>query len=196
MIMADETILALAADIVTAHVSHNSVSVSDLPTLIQSVFGALTVLGQETLAVEEPRTSVVSVRASVKHDTLICLDCGAKMKMLKRHLAMDHDLSPADYRARWKLPADYPMVAAEYAARRKELALRIGLGRKPKAAVIAAPAESIAVPEAPQKAAPKRKVAAKAADVAPVEKPVTKPKAPARKKLQVAFDAVDVAQAD
>ncbi|OYX91869.1 MAG: MucR family transcriptional regulator, partial [Novosphingobium sp. 35-62-5] len=82
--MADETILALAADIVTAHVSHNSVSVSDLPTLIQSVFGALTVLGQETLAVEEPRTSVVSVRASVKHDTLICLDCGAKMKMLKR----------------------------------------------------------------------------------------------------------------
>lgn len=117
------------------------------------------------------------------------------MKMLKRHLATDHGLSPAGYRARWKLPADYPMVAAEYAARRKALALRIGLGRKPKAAVIAAPAEQIAVPEALQKAAPTRKPAAKAADIVPVEKPATKPKAPARKKLQVAFDAVDVPQA-
>lgn len=191
--MADETILALAADIVTAHVSHNSVSVNDLPTLIQSVFGALAALGQDAPTAEESHTPAVSVRASIKPDALTCLDCGAKMKMLKRHLATDHGLSPADYRARWKLPADYPMVTAEYAARRKALALQIGLGRKPKAAAIAAPIEPAPVPVASKTAAPKRKSATvKVPDVASVEAPVVKPKAAPRKKLKVAFNAVDV----
>jgi predicted transcriptional regulator len=73
----------------------------------------------------------VSVRASVKPDAVTCLDCGAKFKMLKRHLGTDHGITPAEYRVRWNLPADYPMVAPDYAAKRKELAVRIGLGRKP-----------------------------------------------------------------
>ena len=77
------------------------------------------------------RDSAVSVRASVKPDAVTCLDCGAKFKMLKRHLSTDHGMTPTEYRVRWNLPADYPMVAPDYAARRKELAVRIGLGRKP-----------------------------------------------------------------
>jgi len=81
-----------------------------------------------------------------------CLDCGEKMKMLKRHLGTEHGMTPADYRARWNLPADYPMVAPDYAAKRKELAVRIGLGRKPKAAVPDAPAK------APKVAKPRKKL--------------------------------------
>jgi len=81
-----------------------------------------------------------------------CLDCGEKMKMLKRHLGTEHGMTPADYRARWNLPADYPMVAPDYAAKRKELAVRIGLGRKPKAAVPDAPAK------APKVSKPRKKL--------------------------------------
>ncbi|WP_068080547.1 MucR family transcriptional regulator [Novosphingobium rosa] len=128
--MANETLLTLAADIVSAHVSNNTVSNDDLPRLIQSVYGSLQGLGQEAPVEHKPEPAV-SVRASLKSDTLTCLDCGTKMKMLKRHLATDHGLSPAEYRARWGLNADYPMVAPDYAARRKELAVKIGLGRKP-----------------------------------------------------------------
>lgn len=108
--MANETLLTLAADIVSAHVSNNTVSCDDLPRLIQSVYGSLQGLGQEAPAEHKPEPAV-SVRASLKSDTLTCLDCGTKMKMLKRHLATDHGLSPAEYRARWGLNADYPMVA-------------------------------------------------------------------------------------
>ena len=183
--MADEIILSLSADIITAHVSHNSVPAGDLPTLIRSVFGALATLGQDAPVAEEPRKPAVSVRASVKSDVLVCLDCGAKMKMLKRHLLKDHGLTPAEYRARWALPADYPMVAADYAARRKELALSIGLGRKPKVAPaqVAEPVqEALSTPEPARKAPVKRKAAAK-------------PKS-SRKTLKVAFDAVDVPQAE
>ena len=186
--MADETILSLATDIVAAHVRHNSLPASDLPTLTQSVFGALAGLGQDAPIAEEPRKPAVSVRASVKSDAITCLDCGTRAKMLKRHLATEHGLTPEDYRARWNLARDYPMVAPAYSARRKELALSIGLARKPKTVVAS-------VPEAPAKAAPKRKVAAKSSEAVVAEMPATKPKAP-RKRLKVAFDAVHVPQAE
>jgi predicted transcriptional regulator len=97
--------------------------------LIQSVYTSLAGLGQAPAPVEK-REPAVSVRSSVKADAITCLECGAKMKMLKRHLSTDHGLSPAEYRTRWHLAADYPMVAPDYAAKRKELAVKIGLGRK------------------------------------------------------------------
>jgi predicted transcriptional regulator len=132
--MADETLLALAAEIVSAHVSHNSVSPNDLPAMIEAVYGSLARLGETQPLVEEKREPAVSIRSSVKPDAITCLECGAKLKMLKRHLSTDHDLTPDQYRVRWSLPASYPIVAPDYAAKRKELALKIGLGRKSVAA--------------------------------------------------------------
>ena len=125
-----ETLITLTSDIVAAHVSNNSVSVDDVPSLIQNVYGALAGLGSAPQA-EEKLQPAVSVRASVKNDHLVCLEDGKKMKMLKRHLMTDHGLTPAEYRARWGLPADYPMVAPDYAEKRRVLAKEIGLGRKP-----------------------------------------------------------------
>ena len=126
-----ETLITLTSDIVAAHVSNNSVAVDDVPTLISNVYSALSALGG-TGSVEETRPDpAVSVRASVKKDHIICLDCGKKMKMLKRHLSTEHDMTPDDYRQRWDLPSDYPMVAPDYADTRRDLAKKIGLGRKP-----------------------------------------------------------------
>lgn len=130
--MAGETLLALTAEIVSAHVSNNSVAVGEVSGLIARVHGALAGLGSQTPAAEPEHKPAVSVRASVKPDHIVCLEEGKRMKMLKRHLSTDHGMTPSEYRAKWGLPADYPMVAPEYAARRKELALRIGLGRKPR----------------------------------------------------------------
>lgn len=128
----NETLLTLTADIVAAHVSNNNVAASDLPLLIGNVHAALARLGVEAPAPElEP---AVSVRASVKPDYIVCLEDGKKLKMLKRYLMTRYQMTPADYRARWNLPADYPMVAPNYAERRRQLAHQIGLGRKPKAA--------------------------------------------------------------
>jgi predicted transcriptional regulator len=126
----NETLITLTSDIVAAHVSNNDVTVDDVPTLIRNVFGALSELGTTPAAEEKPEPAV-SVRASVKADHLVCLEDGKKMKMLKRHLMTDHGMSPAEYRARWGLPADYPMVAPDYAEKRRTLAKEIGLGRKP-----------------------------------------------------------------
>lgn len=125
-----ETLITLTSDIVAAHVSNNNVAVEDVPQLIQNVYGALSGLGAAP-APEEKREPAVSVRASVKNDHLVCLEDGKKMKMLKRHLMTDHGMTPAEYRARWNLPADYPMVAPDYAEKRRTLAKQIGLGRKP-----------------------------------------------------------------
>ena len=125
-----ETLITLTSDIVAAHVSNNSVGVDDLSTLIQNVYGALAGLGAAPQAEVKPEPAV-SVRASVKNDHIVCLEDGKKMKMLKRHLMTDHGLTPAEYRARWGLPADYPMVAPDYAEKRRTLAKEIGLGRKP-----------------------------------------------------------------
>lgn len=137
--MADEALLTLTADIVSAHVSNNTVASGDLADLISKVYGALGTLGtpvEEPAPVQEP---AVSIRSSVKPDYLVCLEDGKKLKMLKRHLQTHYQMTPADYRAKWKLPADYPMVAPNYAEQRKELALKIGLGRKKAEAPAPAP---------------------------------------------------------
>lgn len=128
-----ETLITLTSDIVAAHVSNNSVSVDDLPILISNVYGALSSLGEEAPAAETPPEPAVSIRSSVKPDHIVCLEDGKKLKMLKRHLATHYNLTPEQYRARWNLPADYPMVAPNYAEKRRELAKQIGLGRKPGA---------------------------------------------------------------
>jgi predicted transcriptional regulator len=125
-----EVLITLTSDIVAAHVSNNSVAVDELPVLIQNVYGALAGLGVAAQEEVKPEPAV-SIRASVKSDHLVCLEDGKKMKMLKRHLMTDHGLTPAEYRARWGLAADYPMVAPEYAEKRRALAKEIGLGRKP-----------------------------------------------------------------
>ena len=126
-----ETLITLTSDIVAAHVSNNSVAVEDVPTLISNVYSALSGLDSAGASAEPTPDPAVSVRSSVKKDHLVCLDCGKKMKMLKRHLSTEHDMTPEDYRARWGLSADYPMVAPDYAATRRDLAVKIGLGRKP-----------------------------------------------------------------
>ncbi|MDE2621081.1 MAG: MucR family transcriptional regulator [Sphingomonadales bacterium] len=128
-----ETLITLTSDIVAAHVSNNSVSVGDLPALISNVYNALAGLGQAAPVVETPPEPAVSIRASVKPDHIVCLEDGKKLKMLKRHLMTHYNMTPEQYRARWNLPADYPMVAPDYAEKRRELAKKIGLGRKPGA---------------------------------------------------------------
>ena len=125
-----EMLITLTSDIVTAHVSNNNVDVDALPSLIENVYGALAGLGTKQAEEEAPEPAV-SVRASVKPDHIVCLEDGKKMKMLKRHLMTDHGMTPQEYRERWNLPADYPMVAPNYAETRRELAKKIGLGRKP-----------------------------------------------------------------
>ena len=126
-----ETLITLTSDIVAAHVSNNDVDVVEVPELITSVHGALSGLGDDQPK-EEPRPDpAVSIRASVKREHIVCLDCGKKMKMLKRHLSTEHDLTIDEYRQRWELNADYPMVAPAYAETRRDLAKKIGLGRKP-----------------------------------------------------------------
>ena len=124
-----QLLVELTADIVAAHVSNNSVAISDLSLLINNVHAALTGLGS-TPVVEEKLVPAVSVRASVKPDFIICLEDGKKLKMLRRHLMTHYGMTPDDYRTKWGLPADYPMVAPNYAERRRALAKEIGLGTK------------------------------------------------------------------
>lgn len=125
-----DALMSLTADIVAAHVSNNSVAINDLSSLIANVHGTLAGLaeGERQQAAPEP---AVSIRASIKNDYIICLEDGKKLKMLKRHLMTHYGMTPEDYRAKWGLPADYPMVAPSYAIKRRELAKKIGLGRKP-----------------------------------------------------------------
>ena len=126
----NEMLITLTADIVAAHVSNNSVAVSDLPTLIGNVHSALAGLGGATVVPEVRQEPAVSIRASIKPDYIICLEDGKKLKMLKRHLMTHYKMTPDDYRAKWNLPADYPMVAPNYAEQRRSLAKKIGLGTK------------------------------------------------------------------
>lgn len=126
-----ETLITLTSDIVAAHVSNNNVAVDEVATLIANVYSALQGLGGEQVQVEERPEPAVSIRASVKPDYIVCLEDGKKLKMLKRYLRTNYDMSPEEYRARWNLPADYPMVAPNYADKRRELAMKIGLGRAP-----------------------------------------------------------------
>lgn len=126
-----ETLITLTSDIVAAHVSNNNVGVEDVPSLITNVFAALAALGSNAPAPEARPEPAVSVRASVKKDHIVCLDCGKKMKMLKRHLSTEHGMTPEQYKARWDLGPDYPLVAPDYADTRRKLAKQIGLGKMP-----------------------------------------------------------------
>ena len=126
-----ETLITLTADIVAAHVSNNSVAVNDLPSLISNVHGALAALGGPAPAAPEVKQEpAVSIRASIKPDYIVCLEDGKKLKMLKRHLMTHYQMTPDQYRAKWGLAADYPMVAPNYAEQRRTLAKSIGLGTK------------------------------------------------------------------
>jgi len=125
-----EALIALTADIVSAHVSNNSVAVGDLPSLIQNVHGALNGLGRDDDVPEPKQEPAVSIRASVKPDYIVCLEDGKKLKMLRRHLQTHYQMTPEQYRAKWNLPADYPMVAPNYTEQRRSLAKKIGLGTR------------------------------------------------------------------
>jgi predicted transcriptional regulator len=125
-----DTLITLTADIVAAHVSNNSVAVNDLPTLISNVHNALTALSGPPAQPETRPEPKVSIRASVKPDYIVCLEDGKKLKMLKRHLMTHYNMTPEQYRQKWNLPADYPMVAPNYAEQRRTLAKKIGLGTK------------------------------------------------------------------
>jgi predicted transcriptional regulator len=126
-----ETLITLTSDIVAAHVSNNPLSPDEVASLITNVYSALSGLGQAAPQEEPAREPAVSIRASVKPDYLVCLEDGKKLKMLRRYLRTNYNMSPEEYRERWNLPADYPMVAPNYAQTRRELAKKIGLGRKP-----------------------------------------------------------------
>jgi len=135
------------AEIVAAYVSNNHVPRDELPTLIGSVFEALNFTGSTQAQASEPAALVpaVPIKKSATPDYLICLEDGKKFKSLKRHLMTDFGLTPEAYRQKWGLPADYPMVATAYAAKRSELARKMGLGRKP--AAVAAEADNDEMPE-------------------------------------------------
>lgn len=124
-----ETLISLTADIVAAHVSNNSVAVNDLPQLISNVHGALNGL-HSAAAVEAKPEPKVPIRSSVKPDYIVCLEDGKKLKMLKRHLMTHYQMTPDQYRDKWGLSRDYPMVAPNYAEQRRTLAKSIGLGTK------------------------------------------------------------------
>ncbi len=126
------TLITLTSDIVAAHVSNNSVSIDEVPILIENVFQALSGLGEEPVIEETPLEPAVSIRASVRPDHVTCLECGKKLTLLKRHLMTDHDLTPEEYRQRWSLAPDHPLVAPNYANQRRDLAVKIGLGHTGK----------------------------------------------------------------
>ncbi|HEX8447118.1 MAG TPA: MucR family transcriptional regulator [Sphingomonas sp.] len=126
-----DTLIALTADIVAAHVAFNKVAVDAIAGLIADVYGALSHVDTPAAAPETPPEPAVPIRQSVKHDYIVCLEDGAKLKMLKRYLMSRYKLTPDQYRARWGLPADYPMVAPAYSDRRRSLAKEIGLGTRP-----------------------------------------------------------------
>ena len=133
----DDDVLVMAAEIVAAYASNNQMSQGDLPDLIRTVHATLQGLagGEGSGAGAEadtPPAPAVPIDASVSKDAIVCLDCGKSFKTLKRHLNTEHGMTPADYRARWQLSKDYPLVAPSYSKRRAATAKKIGLGRKPK----------------------------------------------------------------
>lgn len=135
-------LIELTSEVVAAYVGNNATSTTDLPGLIETVYNTLSKVGTpaEAEAEQEP---AVPIKRSVKKDAITCLECGKAQKMLKRHLATAHGMTPQEYRVKWGLGSDYPMVASDYAEKRRDLAKKFGLGRKPAAT--------------PAKARPKRK---------------------------------------
>ena len=126
----DDTLITLTADIVAAHVSNNSVAVNDVPQLIANVHGALATLSSGDPAPEVRAEPKVPIRLSIKPDYIVCLEDGKRLKMLKRHLMTHYQMTPDQYRKKWGLNSDYPMVAPNYAEQRRTLAKSIGLGTK------------------------------------------------------------------
>jgi predicted transcriptional regulator len=126
---ADE-LLTLTTEIVAAHVSNNTVAVGDLPQLISQVYQSLANIGKSAPPPAERPQPAVNVKRSVHPDYIVCLEDGKKLKMLKRHLKTAYNMTPEEYRERWSLPADYPMVAPNYAKQRSRLAKEIGLGTR------------------------------------------------------------------
>ena len=129
--MPTNDVLGLTAQIVSAHVSNNVVSPDALPSLIQEVYKTLSGVGKEPTHTDRPQPAV-PVKKSVAPDHIVCLEDGKKLKMLKRHLKSAYNMTPEQYRERWGLPADYPMVAPDYASHRSSLAKQIGLGTRPR----------------------------------------------------------------
>ncbi len=133
--MADQPVsgdvLGLTAQIVSAHVSNNPTGADTLPNLIQEVYRTLSGLGKEVIQPEKQQPAV-PIKKSVYPDHIICLEDGKKLKMLKRHLKTSYNMTPDQYREKWQLPPDYPMVAPNYAKHRSTLAKKIGLGTKPR----------------------------------------------------------------
>jgi predicted transcriptional regulator len=126
--VAQNDLLALTSDIVSSHVANNTVAVSDLPQLIQNVYATLAGLSMPQQAPEPRPEPAVPIRSSIKPDYIVCLEDGKKLKMLKRHLMTAYGMTPDQYRAKWGLAPDYPMVAPNYAEARRALAKQIGLG--------------------------------------------------------------------
>ena len=126
-------LLTLTTEIVSSHVANNATSPADLPGVIESVYAKLSEISMDKPEPVEELTPAVPVKKSITDDYIVCLEDGKKLKMLKRHLKTAYDMSPEDYRAKWGLSSDYPMVAPAYARKRQELAKQIGLGRKPRA---------------------------------------------------------------
>lgn len=141
-------VLELTTEIVASYISNNAVTAADLPGVIQEVYKTLTNLGTQSALPDRP-SPVVPVKKSVTPDFIICLEDGKKLKMLKRHLKTAYNMTPEDYRERWGLPVDYPMVAPNYAKHRSSLAKKIGLGTKPRKA--AAPKAGASVTRARKK---------------------------------------------
>lgn len=128
---AHDEILRMTAQIVAAYVGHNEISGAKIPDVIRSVYSALQAQASgEEAGQKEPPKPAVPIRRSVTPDYIVCLEDGKKLKMLKRHLRTTYGMTPEEYRAKWGLPADYPMVAPNYAAQRSQFAKKIGLGRK------------------------------------------------------------------
>lgn len=123
-------LLGLAADIVTAYVSNNEITSDRLPDIIKTVYGTLMTLSSNAISKVEELKPAVPIKKSFTNEYIICLEDGKKLKMLKRYLRSRYDLSPEEYRAKWGLPAEYPMVAPNYAKKRSEFAKKIGLGKK------------------------------------------------------------------
>jgi predicted transcriptional regulator len=132
-------VLGLTAQIVSAHVAKNQLAADALPSLINMVYRSLATAGEVEVK-PAPQTPAVPWKKSVFPDYIVCLEDGKKLKMLKRHLKTSYNLTPDEYRTKWGLPQEYPMVAPSYASRRSELAKKIGLGRKPSGPVEPAPA--------------------------------------------------------
>jgi predicted transcriptional regulator len=126
-----DELLQMTVDIVSAYVSNNAIAAAQIPELINTTFTSLDELHHiEAEPEEEPLKPAVPIKKSVGDDYIVCLEDGKKLKMLKRHLRTTYDMTPDEYRAKWGLPSDYPMVAPNYAKQRSQFAKQIGLGRK------------------------------------------------------------------